>query len=164
MIDGVEQASCVRFCMQTALEKDLQAKENQKQKSKGKRDSIQFCCCSSVFICQVRTGSGIFQPPERPWQRITDVNMSQPRNIVKTNRREYVLDSGASVHMMARHSLPPEASERIRPTDKRLSIQTANGIVEVTREADVYINELDTYVYIKLVEDSPAVLSVGRFL
>ena len=64
---------------------------------------------------------------------------------------------------MARHSLTPEVRKAIRPKDKRLSIQTANGTVEVTREADVYINELDTYVYIKLVEDSPAVLSVGRF-
>ena len=35
MIDGVEEASCVHFCMQTALEKDLQAKENQKQQGKG---------------------------------------------------------------------------------------------------------------------------------
>ena len=37
----------------------------------------------------------------------------------------------------------------IRPIDKSYTIQ-------------VFINELGTYVYMKLAEDSPAVLSLGR--
>ena len=49
----------------------------------------------------------------------------------------------------------------IRPTDKAYSIQPANGIVELTRETEVYINAQDTSVYTKLVEDSPAVSSLG---
>ena len=90
--------------------------------------------------------------------------MSQPRRIVKTNRREYVLDSGASFHVVARNSLPPKVSESNTTHRKtfvhsnRTPFNAANRVVEVTREADENINELDTYVYIKSVEDSPAVL------
>ena len=38
-------------------------------------------------------------------------------------------------------------------------VQTANGIVRSTKEAGVYIQELRTHLYVKLVEDSPSVLS-----
>ena len=42
------------------------------------------------------------------------------------------------------------------------SIQAANGLVEVSQEAEVYIKEVNTYVHVKLVEGSPAVFSLGR--
>ena len=43
-----------------------------------------------------------------------------------------------------------------------LEIRTANGIVRSTKEATVYILELRTYLYVKLVEDSLSAWSLGR--
>ena len=40
-------------------------------------------------------------------------------------------------------------------------IITANGMVEASEESTVYINDLDTFVCVNLVEDVPVVLSFG---
>ena len=42
-----------------------------------------------------------------------------------------------------------------------LEIQTVSGIVRSTKEAKVYIQELGTHFYVKLVKDSLSELSLG---
>ena len=51
--------------------------------------------------------------------------------------------------------------EDIEPKDN-LEIQAANGIVRSTKAAKAHIQELGMYLYVKFVEDSPSVLSLGR--
>ena len=79
---------------------------------------------------------------------------------MKTNRREYVVDSDTSLLMMGTNALTVEARKTTRSTAH--SMQIANDIVEATRETEVHINELDVYVYIKSIEDSSATLSLRR--
>ena len=39
---------------------------------------------------------------------------------------------------------------------------TANGEVQTHEEATVYVKELDTFLTMKVLEDTPAVLSLGK--
>ena len=45
-----------------------------------------------------------------------------------------------------------------------MTFMTANGEVQTNEEATVYVRELNTFLTMKLVEDTPAVLSQGKAL
>ena len=54
-------------------------------------------------------------------------------------------------------------SRKRKPHQKYLEItQTPSGIVQSTNKAKVHIQELGTYLYVKLLDDSLSVHSVGR--
>ena len=74
----------------------------------------------------------------------------------------YVVDSGASLHPTEKSYLFPHEKKTIRKTTHDLEIQTANGIVRSVNEAKVFIQELSTCLNVKLVDDSPSALSLGR--
>ena len=59
-------------------------------------------------------------------------------------RGRIVVDSGASLHTMESTLCYSSRKENLHPQAKFDTIQTANGIVEVEGEAEVYIDELDT--------------------
>ena len=59
----------------------------------------------------------------------------------------FIANSGASLHTMRESSLTSQ-------------MHTASGIVRSANVAKIYIQELGTYLHVKLVEDSPSVLSV----
>ena len=42
------------------------------------------------------------------------------------------------------------------------TVVTANGYVQTKKEAEVYVRELDKFVTVMLLEDTPAVLSLGK--
>ena len=73
-----------------------------------------------------------------------------------------IVNCRAYLHMMVKSSLIGQERKNIRNREDNLEIQTANGIVRSTKEAKVFIQELGTYFYAKLVEDYPSVLSLGR--
>ena len=61
-------------------------------------------------------------------------------------------------HEGAKFSLSLRRTRRtIRNTIHNLEIETANGTVRSAKEARVYIQELGTHLYMKLVEDSVSV-------
>ena len=43
-----------------------------------------------------------------------------------------------------------------------MTVITANGEVQTNEEATVYVREFDTFLTMKLLEDTPAVLSLGK--
>ena len=43
-----------------------------------------------------------------------------------------------------------------------MTVVTANGEVQTKEEATVYVRELDIFLTMKLLEDTPAVLSLGK--
>ena len=43
-----------------------------------------------------------------------------------------------------------------------MTVITANGEVQTNEEATVYVRELDIFLTMKLLEDTPAVLSPGK--
>ena len=63
--------------------------------------------------------------------------------------------------MIGQSSLLPFERKTIRTSDTARYIQTANGVILVREEANVYVEDLDLWVWAKLVVDSPAVLSLG---
>ena len=76
-------------------------------------------------------------------------------------RREIIVDSGASQHMIGEKELHDSERATIRSVKDPFLIQTAHGIVPCDKEARIYVHDLNVWVWAGLLEDSPAVLSMG---
>ena len=81
----------------------------------------------------------------------------------KTGEREFVVDSGANMHMVSRKDLNSAELESVRVSESPTTVVTANGEVLTKEEATVFVRELDLFVTVTLLEDTPAVLSFGKF-
>ena len=78
---------------------------------------------------------------------------------IKPEEREFVEDSGASMHMLSRKDL-----NSVRVSNCPTTVVTANGEVQTKEHATVYVKELDLLLTVMLLEDTPAVLSLGKKL
>ena len=76
--------------------------------------------------------------------------------------REFVEDSGTSMHMVSRKDLNSAELETISTSRSPTTVMTANGVVQTREEATVYVKELDLFVTVMLLEETPAVLSLGK--
>ena len=76
--------------------------------------------------------------------------------------REFVVDSGAGMHMVSKKDLNSAELETMRISRNPTTVMTANGEVQTREEATVYVNELDLFVTVMLLEETPAVLSLGK--
>ena len=77
--------------------------------------------------------------------------------------REFVVHSGASMHMVSKKKkLNSAEKETVRASKSPTTVVTANGEVQTEEEATVYVRELDLFVTVMLLEDTPAVLSLGK--
>ena len=81
---------------------------------------------------------------------------------IKPEEREFVVDSGASMHMISRKYLNSAEVETVRISKSPTTVMTVNGDVQTNEEATVYVKELDLFLTVKLLEDTPAVLSLGK--
>ena len=79
-------------------------------------------------------------------------------SVIKPEEREFVVDSGPSMHMLSWKGLNSAELMSESPT----TVVAANGEVQTKEEATVYVKELDLFVTVKLLEDTPAVLSLGK--
>ena len=86
---------------------------------------------------------------------------SAPR--ARTGRR-YIVDSGASFHLVSPNALSDEEKETIEDLVQPIPIETANGEVEVTQRAQIYVQDLDLTVWAFLHEDTVSVLSLGMLV
>ena len=76
--------------------------------------------------------------------------------------RQFVVDSGASMHMVSKEDLDPAELETMRTSRSPTTVMTANGEVQTREEATVYVKELDLFVKVMLLEEKPAVLSLDK--
>ena len=76
--------------------------------------------------------------------------------------REFVVDSGAGMHMVSKRDLNSAELETMRTSRSATTVMTANGEVQTREEATVYDNESDLLVTVMLLEQTPAVLSLGK--
>ena len=83
-------------------------------------------------------------------------------SIIKPEERQFVVDSGASVRMLSRKDLNSDELETVRVSKSPTTVVTANGEVQTNDEATMYVRELDLFVTVKVLEDTPAVLSLGK--
>ena len=64
--------------------------------------------------------------------------------------------------MVSREDLYSAELEPVRVSKSPTTVVTANGEVLTKEEATVHVRELDLFVTVKLLEDTPAVLSFGK--
>ena len=76
--------------------------------------------------------------------------------------REFPVDWGASVHMVSKRDLNSAELETMRTSRSPTTVMTANDEVQTIEEATVFVKELDLFVTVMLLEETPAVLSLGK--
>ena len=72
------------------------------------------------------------------------------------------MDPSASMHMISQKDLDSAELETVTTSRSPMTVMTANGEVQTNEEAAVYVRELDTFLTVKLLEDTPAVLLLGK--
>ena len=68
--------------------------------------------------------------------------------------REFVVDSGASMHVVSERHLDSAELETMRISKNPTTVMTANGEVQTKEEATAYVKELDLFVTVMLLEEN----------
>ena len=89
-------------------------------------------------------------------------NRCLPASNLKPEEREFVVDSGASMPMIIKKELIDAEMETLTKSCSPTIVITANGEVQTHEEAIVYVKELDIFLTMKVLENTPAVLSLGK--
>ena len=89
-------------------------------------------------------------------------NRCLPASTLKHEEREFVVDSGASMHMISKKDLNDAEMDILTKSCSPTTVITANGEVQTHEEATVYVKEFDIFLTMKVLEDTPAVLSLGK--
>ena len=108
----------------------------------------------NIIKLKEKHGAAFFSPSEN-WC------LPAPSNL-KNEEREFVVDSGASMHMISRKDLNSAEVDTLTKSCSPTIIITANGEVQTHEEATVYVKELDIFLTTKVLENTPAVLSFGK--
>ena len=107
----------------------------------------------SVFKLKEHERAAFFSSPE---------NRCLPASTLKPEEREFVVDSGASMHMISKKDLSEAEMDTLTKSCSPTIVITANGEVQTQEEAIVYVKELDMFLTMKVLENTPAVLSLGK--
>ena len=81
---------------------------------------------------------------------------------IKPEERDFVVDSGASMHMISKKDFSDAEMDTLTKSCSPTIVVTANGEVQTHEEATVYFGELGIFLTMKVLEDTPAVLSLGK--
>ena len=76
--------------------------------------------------------------------------------------REFVVDSGASMHMLGTKDMSSDEMETLRRSGILTTVVTVNGKVQTSEEPQVYIHDLDLFLTVQSLEDTLAGLSLGK--
>ena len=107
----------------------------------------------SVFKLKEHERAAFFSSPE---------NRCHLASCLKPEEREFVVDSGASMHMISKKDLSNAEMDTLTKSCSPTIVITANGEVQTHEEATVYVKELDIFFTMKVFENTPAVLSLGK--
>ena len=87
--------------------------------------------------------------------------MKAPEPVSKnTEVRMFVVDS---MHMLSKKDSSSDEMDTLRRSRTPTTVLTANGEVQTNEEAQVYVQNLDLFITVQLLEETPAVLSLGKF-
>ena len=106
----------------------------------------------SVLELKEHQRAAFFSPSE---------NRCLPASTLTPEKREFVVDSGASMHMISKKDLSNAEMDTLTKSCSPTTVITANGEVQTHEEAIVYVKELDIFLAMKVHENTPAVLSLG---
>ena len=86
-----------------------------------------------------------------------------PASTLKPEEREFVLDSGASMHMITKKNLSDAEMDTLTKSCSPTIVITANGEVQTHEEAINCVCQRIGYILtMKVLENTPAVLSFGK--
>ena len=88
--------------------------------------------------------------------------MSTPITSKRLEEREFVFDSGALMHMMSKRELSSEEFRTVKRFRNPTVVLTASGEVHTREEAQVFVHDLNQFVTVQLLEETPAVQSLGK--
>ena len=69
----------------------------------------------------------------------------------------------SAMHMMSKMELTSKELEPVKVSRLPTTVITANGSIDTAEEDTVYVKDLDMSVTVQLLEDTPAVLFMGKF-
>ena len=99
-------------------------------------------------------------------ERATFFSLSENRcllaSTLKPEEREFVVDSGASMHMISKKDLSDAEMDTLTKSCSPTIVITANGEVQTHEEATVLVKELDIFFTMEILENTPAVLPLGK--
>ena len=78
------------------------------------------------------------------------------------DEREFVVESGASMHMISKKDLSDAEMDTLTKSCSPTTVITANGELQTHGEAMVYVEELDVFLTMKVLENTPALLSLRK--
>ena len=81
---------------------------------------------------------------------------------LKPEEREFVVDSRASMHMISKEDLNCAEMDTFTKSCSLTIVITANGEVQTHEEAIVHVKEMDIFSTMKVLENTPAVLPLGK--
>ena len=82
-------------------------------------------------------------------------------SVIKAEER-VVVDSGANMHTVNKRDLNSAELETMRMSKNPTMVMTANSEVQIREDPTVYVREVNLSVTVMLLEDTPAVLSLGK--
>ena len=110
-----------------------------------------------------KQGLGSCQKYFQAQQKKTRLHSTFPRrNGYSRDKSQFVVDSGASMHMVSKKDLYSAELETMRTSRSPTTVMTANGEVQTKEEATVYVKQLDLFVKVLLLEETLAVLSLEK--
>ena len=74
------------------------------------------------------------------------------------------MDSGASMHMISKKDLSEAEMDTLTKSCSPTIVITANGEVQTQEEAIVYVKELDMFLTMKVLENTPSSIIARKAL
>ena len=133
---------------------DRSEEETQRQERCARGDAWRLA--KNIYNLKNKEKTTFFSP--------TDEWSLHAASTIKPVEREFVVGSGASMHMVSRKDLNSAELEAVRVFESPTTVVTAKCEVLTKEEATVYVRELVLFLTVMLLEDSPAVLSLGKTL
>ena len=128
------------------------SREETEWQEQGAREAA-WKLAKSVLNLKEQERATFFSPSE---------NGCLPGSTLKPEEREFVVDSGASMHMISKKDLSDAEMDTLTKSCSPTIVITANGEVQTHEEAIVYVKELDIFLTMQVLENTPAVLSLGK--
>ena len=122
----------------------------------------------NVFADPHASSSAPYPQELNQWHSSTEEPLHPSENrchlasTLKPEEREFVVDSGASMHMISKKDLSNAEMDTLTKSRSLTIVITANGEVQTQEEAIVYVQELGFFLTMKVLENTPAVLSLGK--
>ena len=132
---------------------DRSQEETEWQEQGAREREAAWRLAKSVFKLKEQERATFFSPSE---------NRRLPASTLKPEEREFVVDSGASMHMISNKDLIEAEMETLTKSCSPTIVITAHGEVQTHEEATVYVKELGIFLTLKVLENTPAVLSLGK--